>query len=422
LFYVYGMYSLHNKRLGDIIVSVTIIIAMLMIVSMAIAFFVRSFAFPRTIFVIAALIQWFLLIFWRIIVFRVWRRFSGKKDVIVLGRFPCLQEVVKKLLLNSSDYYNIKYIIDTSEGIISIDDYIEQTEFVFICSNLTNEEKEKVLSICMAMSKHVYIIPDLFEISLAKARLIQFDDIPAFYIDNFQINIEQRIIKRVIDILCSLAGIVILAPVFILTAVLIKLTSKGSIFYIQDRITNADRIFKLYKFRSMVKDAEKITGPVLAGENDSRITGIGRIIRKTRIDELPQLFNILKGDMSIVGPRPERKFFIDKFKKDLPEYGHRFNVKAGLTGLAQVLGKYTTSVEDKLRYDLLYIRNYSIWMDIKIILQTLRTVFKKESAEGTKEPKGFNELLNMKKYEMNLKNNCIEIVSNGKIKECNLGK
>jgi lipopolysaccharide/colanic/teichoic acid biosynthesis glycosyltransferase len=169
----------------------------------------------------------------------------------------------------------------------------------------------------------------------------------------------------------------------LILAALIKLDG-GKVFYVQERLTEGGKIFKMIKFRTMIPDAEKISGPVLAEHNDPRITAIGRFMRAVRLDELPQLINILKGEMSIVGPRPERLYFTEQFVEEMPEYKYRLKVKAGLTGLAQVEGKYNTSAEDKLRYDLIYINNFSIWNDIVIILQTIKILFMKSSTEGVK--------------------------------------
>jgi lipopolysaccharide/colanic/teichoic acid biosynthesis glycosyltransferase len=156
----------------------------------------------------------------------------------------------------------------------------------------------------------------------------------------------------------------------------------GPVLYVQERLTKGRKTFKIYKFRTMVPNAEKLSGPVFAGEKDPRITKIGKFMRTVRLDEIPQLINILTGDMSIVGPRPERPFFAKQFEKDIPEYRYRLKVKAGLTGLAQVEGKYNTTVEDKLRYDLIYINNYSLLRDILIMLQTIKILFMKSSTEG----------------------------------------
>ena len=195
---------------------------------------------------------------------------------------------------------------------------------------------------------------------------------------------EQKILKRMLDIAVSIPAIIILLPLMALTAVAIKADSKGPVIYSQERVGQYGKNFNVYKFRSMRQDAEAQSGPVLAKEGDSRITKVGRFIRATRIDELPQLFNVLKGEMSIVGPRPERPFFVEQFIKEKPEYAYRHNVKPGITGLAQIAGKYNTTAYDKLIYDLIYIQEVSIKTDLIIMLQTLKVLITKESTEGVK--------------------------------------
>ena len=183
------------------------------------------------------------------------------------------------------------------------------------------------------------------------------------------------------DIVSSLAGCVILSPLLIIIAAAVKLYDGGPVFYTQDRLTRDGREFKMYKFRSMRVNAEK-EGARLAAKGDVRITPVGRIIRQLHVDELPQMFNILKGDMSLVGPRPERRQIADEYAETMPEFKLRLKVKAGLTGYAQVYGQYNTTPYDKLKLDLTYIANYSILMDIKIILLTFKILFVKENTEG----------------------------------------
>lgn len=169
---------------------------------------------------------------------------------------------------------------------------------------------------------------------------------------------------------------------FLVLLIIIPLTSSGPAIYKQERIGLNGKPYWIYKFRSMIQDAEKITGPVLAENNDSRITAIGKFIRAIRLDELPQLLNVLKGEMSLIGPRPEREFFISQYMETLPYYSYRLSVKPGITGLAQVLAYYSTTAEDKLRFDLLYVRNYSFSMDMKILFQTLQVVLQRDRAQG----------------------------------------
>jgi len=195
--------------------------------------------------------------------------------------------------------------------------------------------------------------------------------------DGFQKSKIQIVFKRIEDILLSFFMLIILSPLLLITAILIKIDSKGPIFFAQDRVGFRRKEYMMRKFRSMVQDAEKSTGPVWAQDNDSRITKVGRIIRKFRIDELPQLWDVLIGKMSLVGPRPERKHFTDDLEKQIPFYSQRFNVKPGLTGWAQVSYDYGATVDDaieKLNYELFYIKNMSLTMDIIIILRTIKTV------------------------------------------------
>ena len=193
---------------------------------------------------------------------------------------------------------------------------------------------------------------------------------------------EQRVLKRILDIAVAVTALIILSPVMLITAVMIKLDSKGPVLYSQERVGLYGKTFFVHKFRSMKQDAEAKCGPVLAAEGDPRITKLGGFMRATRLDELPQLFNVLKGEMSIVGPRPERPFFVKQFIAQKPEYDYRHNVKPGITGLAQIAGKYNTSAYDKLIYDLLYIQDFSVKTDLMIMLQTFKVLLTKSSTEG----------------------------------------
>ena len=197
--------------------------------------------------------------------------------------------------------------------------------------------------------------------------------------------IEQRFVKRLIDIVCAVILLLVASPFMLITAIAIKLYDGGPVLYKQVRCTRDMQEFKILKFRSMRTDAEKDGVARLASKNDSRITPIGKFIRKVRIDELPQLFNILKGEMSFIGPRPERPEIIRQYQEEMPEFTFRTKVKAGLAGYAQVYGKYNTTPYDKLKLDLFYIENYSVWLDIKLMLLTLKILFQPDSTEGVEE-------------------------------------
>ena len=232
-----------------------------------------------------------------------------------------------------------------------------------------------------------YVAPKLTDIMLRGARNITLFDTPLLLVKGTGLTPAERVAKRAMDILLSAIVLLVLSPLMLLVAAAIKLEDGGPVFYRQKRMTRNGREFDILKFRSMIVDAEKYAGAVLAADNDPRITRIGRIIRPFRIDELPQLLNILKGDMSIVGPRPERKVIADEYCKEIPEFAYRLKVRGGLTGYAQIYGKYNTSAYDKLRLDLMYIENYSLLLDIKLIILTIRILFSKESTEGIDKAK-----------------------------------
>ena len=189
-------------------------------------------------------------------------------------------------------------------------------------------------------------------------------------------------LKRFMDIVIAGIGVIVAAVPMLIIALLIKLTSPGPVFYKQVRLTKDKKEFNIYKFRTMIPDAEKLSGPKFAEKDDPRITPIGKILRACRLDELPQILNILKGDMSVVGPRPERPVFVEQFEKEIEDYNYRFEVKAGLTSLSHVYGRYSTYIHDRTYYDLFYITHYSLFLDLKIILLTTKTMLLKSAAEG----------------------------------------
>jgi exopolysaccharide biosynthesis polyprenyl glycosylphosphotransferase len=229
------------------------------------------------------------------------------------------------------------------------------------------------------------MMPKIPDIMAQGSDLLHLFDTPILLIREYSMTVEQRLIKRLIDIVCSVILIVVTSPFMLITAIAIKLYDKGPILYKQVRCTRDMKEFKILKFRSMRTDAEKDGVARLAQKNDSRITPIGRFIRKVRIDELPQLFNILKGEMSFIGPRPERPEIIKQYMEDMPEFTFRTKVKAGLAGYAQVYGKYNTTPYDKLKLDLFYIENYSVWLDLKLMLLTLKILFTPDATEGVDE-------------------------------------
>lgn len=241
---------------------------------------------------------------------------------------------------------------------------------------------EQTVKYCYSRSVRIYMMPKIPDVIIKGSEQLHLFDTPIFLTREFTLTVEQRIIKRIIDIVCAAILLVIASPFMLITAIVIKLYDGGPVLYKQIRCTRDAKEFKILKFRSMRVDAEKDGVARLAAKNDSRITPVGKFIRAVRIDELPQLINILKGEMSFIGPRPERPEIIAQYMEEMPEFAFRMKVKAGLAGYAQVYGKYNTTPYDKLKLDLTYIEDYSVWMDIKLMLLTLKILFKAESTEG----------------------------------------
>lgn len=254
-----------------------------------------------------------------------------------------------------------------------------------LLNDIPSEYKNKILKYCFEHSIRVYFTPKISDIIVKGTEEINLFDSPLFLCKNIGLTIGQRVFKRIFDILLSLVGMIITSPFMLVAAICIKIYDGGPVFFKQERCTYGGKVFWIYKFRSMIVDAEKDGKSKPATDDDDRITPVGRFIRKTRIDELPQLLNIFKGDMSIVGPRPERIEHIEKYGKEIPEFTYRLKVKGGLTGYAQVYGKYNTTALDKLKMDLLYIVNYSILVDFQILFETVKIIFQKESTEGFTE-------------------------------------
>lgn len=242
--------------------------------------------------------------------------------------------------------------------------------------------RKVLLKFCYAKSIRVYYMPKITDVIMLGAEELHIFDSPLLLTREYSLTMEQRVIKRTIDVVGSLILIILSSPFMLLTALAVKLYDGGPILYKQIRCTIQEREFEILKFRSMRVDAEKDGVARLASKNDSRITPVGKVIRKCRLDELPQLFNILKGDMSFIGPRPERPEIIAQYKEVMPEFVYRMKVKAGLAGFAQVYGKYNTSPYDKLKLDLTYIEKYSIPLDLKLMLLTLKILFWPDSTEG----------------------------------------
>lgn len=279
------------------------------------------------------------------------------------------------------DKYQICEVISYKKGMEVIKKHMEQYDAVVI-GDMPSHERNLLLKHCYISGIRSYSVPKISDVLLRTSDEMNLFDTPLMLSRNIGLSIEQEWIKRAEDVVMAILLLILFSPVFLIAAVGIKCTDHGPVFYKQERLTRDSKRFMIYKFRTMVVDAEKMSGPVLASEKDPRVLPIGRFLRATRMDELPQILNILKGDMSVVGPRPERPELAAEIERTIPEFSYRLKVKAGLTGFAQVYGKYNTTFYDKLKLDLMYIRKYSLLLDLKLILMTLKIMFLKESSEG----------------------------------------
>ena len=250
-----------------------------------------------------------------------------------------------------------------------------------VLGDIPVKRRNDLMKYCFEKDIRCYSVPKISDIMLMSSETINLFDTALQLCRNHGLSAEQQLVKRLLDIVFSLLMLVVLSPIMLLIALLIWGYDRGPVFYRQERLTLNGRVFMIYKFRSMVVDSEA-QGARLAAKRDSRITPVGRVIRNMHLDELPQLINILKGDMSMVGPRPERPSIAAQYREIIPEFDYRLKVKAGLTGFAQVYGRYNTTPYDKLKLDLYYITNYSVWMDIRLCLMTFKILFQKENTEG----------------------------------------
>ncbi|MGN1195671.1 MAG: sugar transferase, partial [Acutalibacteraceae bacterium] len=263
-------------------------------------------------------------------------------------------------------------------------EYMNSVDAVFLCG-VPSDYRNEVVKKCIATGKIAYVKPKISDTIIRGGRTIQLMNVPVYRCKRSDSSLIYQLGKRAADIAFSLIALVVLSPLMLIVALAIKAEDSGPVFYKQKRLTLNGKEFEIIKFRSMKPDAEKDGVARLAEDNDDRITKVGRVIRKLRLDELPQLLNILSGSMSIVGPRPERPEIAREYEESIPEFSLRLQVKAGLTGYAQVYGKYNTPPYDKVQMDLMYVANQSFSEDIRLILMTLKIMFIPSSTEGVNE-------------------------------------
>ena len=305
-----------------------------------------------------------------------------QRCLMVARRGECIEDLIKKVGRYKKQY-NIQQVawLDQPDLLTCVD----HADAVFLYE-LSVRERTDLVEYCYQTRKDLYYSLEMSDVVAMAGERVMFDDKTMMYCPVRELRFEERIVKRLGDILVSVVGLVLTSPILLATALAIRLEDGGPVFYRQKRATYGGRVFEVYKFRSMRAQDGSIH--VSAKKDDDRITKVGHIIRKFRIDELPQLINVLKSDMSIVGPRPEMLENVEKYTDDLPEFRYRLRAKAGLTGLAQIYGKYNTSPRDKLIMDLAYIQQYSVWLDLKLILRTaLVLLTPEESTEAFEDKK-----------------------------------
>ena len=333
-------------------------------------------AFPRSVILLSFGVLLVYVFIWEMLCSFISHKLYENGELVLIGAsdhtiravMDKINPSLKSLDLNLSEPINYM-------NKAAVRSAIRRQAEIFICPDVPEEAKSDIILNCAKQKTVAYVVPQFYEISLYRSKVINLNDLMVFLLDRMTLSFEQRLVKRTFDIFFSIFAIIITSPLMLIAAIGIKCSSKGHVLFKQTRLTIDNKEFQILKFRTKIENAEENTGAVISGKNDPRITKFGRFLRRTKIDELPQFFNVLVGDMSVVGPRSERPEFVENFEKEIPAYAQRFSVKAGITGLAQVAGNYDTTPQDKLRYDLLYIKNYSLLEDIKIIFTTVRAIF-----------------------------------------------
>ena len=380
---MFGMLRFYRRSRRAAAAAVMKFVPTQALTTVAIAYVIGDLAFPRTILlIIAPALQIVLLTGWNWFVLGLRGVLHDTPQAILVGGEEAAGEFLDRLARAEPaerKSMEVKLVLSPGErGDMARP--LAKADEVIICPDVPEAVKAELLVTCAAMRKVVYFVPEVLEISMLNAGVIHVGDMPLCIMDSLELTFEQRFFKRAFDIALTCAALPLLLPVMGAIVAAVKLTSPGRALFSQERVTAGGRVYRIYKFRTMREDAEAETGPVMSGAGDERVTSAGRFLRRYRLDELPQLFNVLRGDMSLVGPRSERPFFVDRYVKGIEGYQLRNNVKAGLTGYAQVYGEYGTSPEMKLKHDVLYIRNYSLLLDVKLILLTFRAIIQKGSS------------------------------------------
>lgn len=387
--FILGLYDdLRNLRIREI-VSYTFLACLLQVISITSGFYFSSHVYPRSVILLFDCFNFLLLACWRVLVKAQVQK--QRLRVLILGeavdsaaniareieRSPWMgMRIVGLVVEPDEEVPGLKYpILGRPAEIEEIIPRFQVDQIIFVSRPTWKDGVLNSLSRLQEASRlRIAILPSVYEIVIGRLRHVNIHDTPLIEVRRNPNEPFERFSKRLFDVALSVLGLLLLSPLLVILAVAIKITSPGPVFYLQARVGRGGEIFYLVKFRTMIHEAERSTGPVLASREDPRITAAGRWLRRFRLDELPQLFNVLKGDMSFVGPRPERPGFVRRYEQSVPGYSERHKVKPGISGLAQVRSYYDTSPENKLRYDLAYIYNYSFSLDLIILLETIKVI------------------------------------------------
>lgn len=378
---VYGGFLVGTSTVSDLVFSQIIAIAFLQ----AISYIIFSLLSYRLVSIIPFIIMFvafsaFAMI-WVIVINAVYYKMHAPKKTIVVFNNVDSYLSLKGIRSMDQRFKVVRTVNSEKTSLEELFGYMNSVDAVFLCG-VPSDYRNEVVKRCIAKGKVAYVKPKISDTIIRGGRTIQLMNVPVYRCKRSDASLFYSFIKRTADIVFSGIAIVVLSPVMFFTALAIKLDDGGPVFYKQTRLTLNGKKFQIIKFRSMKVDAEKDGVARLAKDDDDRITKIGKIIRKLRLDEIPQLFNILSGSMSIVGPRPERPEIAKQYEETMPEFSLRLQVKAGLTGYAQVYGKYNTPPYDKVQMDLMYIANQSVFEDIRLILMTLKIMFIPSSTQG----------------------------------------
>lgn len=377
-FYGFGLYMYQRQKRMVILRTLVMAEATLFVATLAGAFWLRGFSVPRSVIVMAFGGHLIMAAAWRTaaVALRVAR---PQRTVIAAPRVEAVH-IVTKFLREPHNWYEIAAVSEPDEVTSELLSATGPVDLLVLGPTVVGIQRESLLRLALQIGATVYVVPVMKDILMTGFRGNQIDDLPVFEVRPMALTTTQRLMKRTFDLILTFPLLALSAPIMATVWCAIKVFTPGPALFKQTRVGLEGREFTVLKFRTMVVNAEEKTGPVFATAKDPRVTRLGDFLRATRLDELPQLWNVLRGEMSLVGPRPERPYFVAQFDQELPDYELRHAVPPGVTGLAQVLGQYGTTPEDKLRFDLFYIRQYSLWLDLRILLLTVQTVINKLGA------------------------------------------